>query len=310
MTTASHRSMTPTEWGLILALAVIWGGSFFFNAIALTALPPFTIVAVRTALGGAFLAVAVLATGSAFPRTRSVWLAFLTMGFFNNVIPFSLIAFGQQSIPSGLASILNATTPIFTVIIAHLFTRDERMTPARVVGVLLGFAGIVVMIGPDALVEATGHVVAELAVLAACVSYAVSAVFARRFSRLGQPPMVTAAGQFAAAALVMVPLALVVDQPWTLPMPGAGVWGALLGLSGLASFVAYILYYRILATAGAVNLMLVTFLIPISAILLGAVLLHERLSLNHYLGMAIVGLGLGAIDGRVFRLFRRVPRPA
>ena len=300
-----NRTMTPTEWALLVTLALIWGGSFFFNAVALTALPPLTIVAIRVGLGAVLLTLAVRLTGARMPAGWEVWGAFFVMSLFNNVIPFSLIVWGQKHIPSGLASILNATTPIFTVIVAHLFTRDEKLTPLRLAGVLLGFAGVVVMIGPDVLAEATSHVVAEIAVLGAALSYAFSAVYARRFSRGGQAPIVTAAGMFIAAAVTMVPLALIVERPWTLPMPGPGVLAALAGLAGLASFLAYIIYYRILATAGAVNLMLVTFLIPVSAILLGTLILGERLAVNHFLGMATIGLGLAALDGRPFAFLRR-----
>ena len=299
-----NRTMSATEWALLLALAVIWGGSFFFNAVALTPLPPFTIVALRAGLGAALLCLAVRLTGARFPAEPSAWAAFFVMSLFNNAIPFSLIAWGQQHIPSGLASILNATTPIFTVLVAHALTRDERLTPLRFAGVLLGFAGVVLMIGPDMLAEAASHVVAEIAVLGAALSYAYSAVYARRFAKDGQAPIVTAAGMFIAATAMTVPLALVLDRPWTLALPGWQVWGALLGLAGLSSFLAYIIYYRILATAGAVNLMLVTFLIPVSAILLGTLVLGERLGANHFLGMATIGLGLAAIDGRPFAFLR------
>ena len=304
MPPAIHRTMTPLEWALLLSLATIWGGSFFFNAVAVKALPSFTIVAIR--LGGAavLLYLAVLFTRARMPSSPTVWGAFAVMGLLNNVVPFSLIVWGQTEIASGLASILNATTPLFTVVVAHWFTRDERMTPLRVAGVVAGFAGVVVMVGADALVS-PGHLLAELAVLGAAVSYAASAVFARRFARLGQPPLVTATGQFVTASAMVIPLALVVDRPWTLAMPGAEVWGALFGLAFLASFIGYLLYYRILATAGAVNLMLVTFLVPVSAILLGTLVLGERLALNHFAGMAMIGIGLAAIDGRPVRLLRR-----
>lgn len=296
--------MTATEWGLLAFLSLLWGGSFFFVAIAVEALPTFTIVATRVVLGAAFLAVVLRATGGRLPRDRDSWLAFAAMGILNNVIPFSLIAWGQSHIPSGLASILNATTPLFTVLVAHWLTHDERMTPMRVGGILVGLIGVAVMIGGDALAHAGDHLLAEFAVLAASVSYAFSVVYGRRFSRRGLAPLATATGQITASAVMMVPIAFVVDAPWALPAPGLPVIGALVGLAALATCLAYVIYYRLLATAGSVNLMLVTLLIPVTAILLGSLFLGERLEPNHFLGMAAIGLGLAAIDGRIFRLLR------
>ena len=300
-----NRTMTPTEWGLLLFLSLLWGGSFFFNAIAVTALPPFTIVAVRVLLGSVFLTAVLRITGGRLPTDRRSWGAFAAMGLLNNVIPFSLIVWGQGHIPSGLASILNATTPLFTVIVAHYLTHDERMTPLRVGGIVAGFLGVVVMIGGDVLAEAGNHLLPEIAVLAASVSYAFSAIYARRFSQRGLAPLATAAGQITASAAMMVPIALVVDRPWLLPLPGPAVFGALIGLGALATCLAYIIYYRLLATAGSVNLMLVTLLIPVTAVLLGALFLGERLAANHFIGMAAIAVGLAAIDGRVFRAFAR-----
>jgi drug/metabolite transporter (DMT)-like permease len=300
-----NRTMTPTEWGLILALGLLWGGSYFYNAVALTALHPLTIVAIRVAVGGALLYAIVRATGGRMPRDADTWRGFFMMGLVNNVIPFSLIAWAQSHVESGAAAILNATTPLFAVLVAHYLTHDEKISPLRVGGVIIGFGGVVIMIGPDALAGAATDVLADLALLLASVFYAYSGVYGRRFSRAGLKPLVTATGQITASTVMMVPIALIVDQPWTVWMPGAGVWAALFGLAAISTTLAYVMYYRILATAGAVNLLLVTFLVPVSAILLGALFLGERLSANHYLGMAAIALGLAAIDGRVFRGLRR-----
>lgn len=305
MPPAIDRTMMPGEWALLVALSLLWGGSYFFNAVAVAALPPFTIVAVRVTLGAVFLYAAARVSGLRLPTDRASWSAFAVMGILNNVIPFSLIVWGQDRVASGLAAILNATTPLFTVLVAHAFTHDEPMTPGSVVGVVIGFAGVVILIGPGALGEAAGDLIAEFAILAASVSYAVSVVYGRRFSRAGLAPLATASGQIGAAAMMMVPIALIIDRPWTLAVPGGTVFGALLGLGALSTFLAYILYYRILAKAGSVNLMLVTFLIPVSAILLGTLILGERLAANHFLGMAVIGLGLAAIDGRLLTLVRR-----
>ncbi len=305
MPPAVNRTMTPAEWALLVTLALLWGGSYFYIAIAIKVLPAFTIVAFRVVVGGTLLYLAVRATGAAMPRDAAAWRGYLVMGFLNNVVPFSLIAWAQSHVTSGLAAILNATTPLFAVVFAHYLTGDERMTAGRVAGVIIGFAGVIVMIGPDALGGLNADLMSELALLLASVFYALSPIYARRFGRAGHAPIVSAMGQFAAASVMMVPLAIFIDRPWTLPMPGLDVWAALIALATLSSAVAYIIYYRLLKTAGAVNLMLVTFLVPVSAILLGAVFLHERLALADFAGMALIGLGLAAIDGRALRLLAR-----
>ena len=301
---AINRQMTPTEWGLLLGLALLWGASYFYNGVAVKALPPLSIVAFRIALGAALLLLVVKASGQGLPRSPAIWGAFFVMGFANNVVPFSLIAWAQTHVESGLAAILNATTPLFAVLIANVMTEDERITPQSIAGVVIGFIGVTIMVGPNALEGLTVDLLADLALLLASVFYAWSPIFARRFSRWGIPPMVAATCQMTAAAVMMVPLALVFDRPWSLPVPGLGVWAALIALAALSTTAAYIIYYRILATAGAVNLMLVTLLIPVVSIVLGASFLDERLSPNHFVGMAAIAMGLAAIDGRPWRWVR------
>lgn len=293
------QRMGPTEWVLLIALSILWGGSFFFVGVAVAELPPFTIVLLRVALAAIALHLALRALGVAMPWNRDAWLAFFGMGLLNNAIPFSLIVWGQTQIASGLASILNATTPLFTVLVAHVLTADERLTRARLAGVLLGIAGVVVMIGPAAMADLGRDVLAQLAVLAAALSYACAGVFGRRFKRMAVAPLATAAGQVSASSLMILPLALMVDRPWTMPVPGVTALAAILGLALLSTALAYYLFFRILAAAGAVNLLLVTFLIPVSAILLGCLVLGEVLTLAQLAGMALIGAGLAAIDGRV-----------
>ena len=299
MNAPAQLRMGRLDWCLLLALSLLWGGSFLFVGIAVKDLPPFTIVLLRVAIAALALNLTLRLIGIALPRDGSSWRAFLGMGLLNNAIPFSLIAWGQTHITSGLAAILNATTPLFTVLVAHCLTADDRLTRSRVLGLLIGFAGIVVLIGPEALRGLGGDVLAQCAVLGAAGSYACAGVFGRRFKRMGIPPLATAAGQVTASSLLLLPLALLVDRPWTLPLPGAPVWGALLGLALLSTALAYVLYFRILAAAGAVNLLLVTFLIPPSAIMLGAIVLQETLQATDLLGMALIGGGLAAIDGRL-----------
>jgi drug/metabolite transporter (DMT)-like permease len=291
--------MGPGEWALLITLSLLWGGSFFFAEVALEALPPLTVVLARVALGALALLAVVHAAGLRLPRELALWRAFFVMGALNNLIPFSLIVWGQTAITGGLAAILNATTPLFTVLLAHWLTRDERMTPAKLAGVAAGFLGVAVMIGPEAFGDLGLAVLAQFAVLAAALSYAFAGIYGRRFR--DTPPLVTAAGQVTASTLLLCPLALAVDRPWTLAMPGPAVLGALLGLGLLSTAAAYVIYFRILARSGATNLLLVTFLIPVSAILLGASVLGERLSAPQLAGMGLIILGLAAIDGRILR---------
>ena len=300
MPPAVNRTMSAPEWAMLLSLSVLWGGSFFFTRVALFALPPFTLVVLRVGLAALILNTLVPLLGLRMPREARTWAAFLGMGLLNNAIPFCLIVWGQTHIASGLAAILNATTPLFTVVAAHVFTSDERMTGNRLVGVLIGLVGVVIMVGPAVLAGLGADLLAQVAVLGAALSYALAGIFGRRFQRMGVPPLATAAGQVTASTLMLLPIAIVVDRPWTLPVPSASVWGAILGIAALSTALAYVLYFRILATAGATNLLLVTFLIPVSAILLGVVVLGERLDPRHFIGMALIGCGLAAIDGRLW----------
>ena len=297
--------MNPREWAMLLILSVLWGGSFFFVEVALADLPPLTVVSMRVGLAALALWVFVIATGRGLPRWGSTWRDFAGMALLNNAIPFSLIAWGQTEIASGLASILNATTPLFTVIVAGLLLADERATPLKLTGVIAGFTGVVVMIGPEALGGLGTGVIAQLAVLGAAVSYAFAGVFGRRFQRTGVDPVVTAAGQVTMATIFLAPVALWVEAPIDTGGVSADVWLAVAALALLSTAVAYILYFRILATAGATNLLLVTFLIPVSAIVLGVLVLGEGLATIHMIGMALIGIGLSAIDGRLWARFKR-----
>ena len=304
------RTMSATEWGLLVFLSVLWGGSFFFNGIAVKELPPLSVVTARVILAALVLQLVLRLAGQKVPVTWEAIVAFLGMGLLNNVVPFTLIVVGQRQLPSGLASILNATTPIWTVIVVHVLTSDDRMTGNRLAGVLIGFVGVAVMIGPEALGGLGDHLMAEAAVLGAAWSYAFGSVFSRRFQRMAMPPLVTATGQITASAIMMLPLALIVDRPWLQGMPGLATLGALTGLAVLSTALAYGVYFRILSTASVTNLSLVTFLIPVSAILLGVFVLGEHLDSRHIAGMSIIALGLAAIDGRLWRILTRGRDPA
>jgi drug/metabolite transporter (DMT)-like permease len=293
-----NRRMDRSEWLALLLLSVLWGGSFFFAGVQVKALPPFTIVFLRVGLAAIILNALVRAIGKRMPADRPAWRAFFGMGLLNNAVPFCLVVWGQTHIASGLAAILNATTPISTVVVAHLLTNDEKMTGSRLLGVFVGFLGVVVLIGPDSLQGLGANVLAQVAVLAAAVSYAFAGVYGRRFRRMGIEPILTATGQVTASAILLFPIAMIVDAPWTLAMPPLPVLEAALGSAVFSTALGYVLYFRILATAGATNLLLVTFLIPVSAIVMGSYGLGEHLEARHFVGLAFIGAGLAAIDGR------------
>ena len=297
--------MSGGEWTMLLVLSVLWGGSFFFIAVAVKGLPPVTIVFLRVLIAAIVLNLALLAAGRRLPAGTRRWQAFFLMAALNNAVPFTLIVWGAVYIPSGLASILNASAPLWALVVAHYLTHDEKMTRPRLIGLVLGFAGIVYMIGVDALRSLGTHVLAQLAVLAGALCYALGSAAGRRFLHLEMPPLVFAAGQFTAASVLLLPVTLAVDRPWLLPAPGAGVMGAVTGLAVLSTACAYIIYFRVLSSAGAVNILLVTFLVPITSILLGSVFLGERLAPYHFTGMLLVGLGLAVIDGRLWRRLRQ-----
>jgi drug/metabolite transporter (DMT)-like permease len=297
-----NRVMGIKEWGLIIILSIIWGGSFFFVGVAVKEVTPLTIVLCRVALASIILLVIVHLKGHKMPSSLSLWGAFFIMGALNNLIPFSLIVWGQTHIESGLASILNATTPIFSVILAHSFTREERLTTNRITGVLIGWIGVSVLIGIESLRGFGIEVIGQIAVLGAAFSYACAAIYGRRFKGINS--LVVATGMLCGSTVMMTPLALFIEQPWNLS-PSFMTLMALFGLSAISTSLAYIIYFRVLATSGPTNILLVTFLIPISAILLGVLVLGEQLAWNVFVGMGMIFIGLIAIDGRLIKRFKR-----
>jgi len=293
--------MTRNDWMLLLALSLLWGGSFFFVEIALAGLAPLSVVIGRVGIAAIVLGLLVALGAGGLPRRARG--AALVMGFLNNAVPFTLFALAQGRIDGGLAAIVNATTPLWTVIVAHLATRDELATPAKAAGVVLGFAGVAVMAGRSGPSEA----VAILLCLAAALSYGLAAVWGRRFRRMGVTPLATAFGQTAAATILVLPLWLAVDRPWTLGWPGPAPLAAVLAIALLSTVLAYLIYFRLLASAGATNLSLVTFLIPVSAVALGVAFLGESLAPRHVAGFVLIALGLMAMDGRMLRWTARLP---
>jgi drug/metabolite transporter (DMT)-like permease len=292
-------------WIWLLSLSVLWGGSFFFAKVAVGELPPLDVVTARVGLAAIVLNLVLLGRAQSLFTRSAPRASFLIMGLLNNVLPFSLLFWGQTQIASGLAAILNATTPLFTAVVAHLLTADEKLTRAKCAALAAGLAGVVFLVGPDFLAGARTGIVGQLACLGAALSYAFAGIYGRRFRAIGVAPLDAAAGQVTASTLLILPIMLIVDQPWLLPAaPSPTVWAALAGLAILSTALAYVLYFRILAAAGATNLLLVTFLIPVTAILLGATFLGERLELRDFLGMAFIAAGLALIDGRLWRLAR------
>lgn len=291
-----QSKMRLGEWRLLVTLSILWGGSFFFVELALRELPPFTIVLSRVSLAAIALSLIVWLSGQSMPHSLKRWQEFFVMGALNNLVPFSLIVWGQTQITSSLAAILNATTPIFTVMLAHFLTQDERFSVKRLIGTMLGLCGVVVLMRPQTIVGLNLTNLGQLAVLSAACCYGLAGIYGKRFKSL--PSTVAAAGMLISTSAMMFPLVLIVDHPWSLH-PGMITGLSILGLSFLSTAPAYLIYFQLLATVGATNVLLVTFLIPISALVLGAFVLKEQVQWMEVAGMSLIFTGLAAIDGRI-----------
>jgi drug/metabolite transporter (DMT)-like permease len=291
-----QKSLSPRAWADLFVLALIWGGSFLSIRVALNEMGPLTVVTYRVGLATIILWVYVAWRGLAVPRSRRLWLGFAGMGLLNNAIPFSLMAWGQLHIETGLTAILNAGTAIFGALAAAVFFADERLTLRRAIGTALGFAGVATAIGLDQLGALDPRSLGQLAVIGDTISYALAGVWARK--RLaGLPPQIAAAGMLTAATMIIFPAAWIVEGP--LPLPRAPeTWAAIGYYTVIATALAYMLYYRVLAMAGSGNLMLVTLLVAPVAILLGAVVLDEALPPHAYAGFALLAAGLIVLNGR------------
>jgi drug/metabolite transporter (DMT)-like permease len=303
--------MNRGDWLILGALALIWGGAFFFIGVAVRHVLPLTYVWLRLTIAAAAMWLFLRVKGQPVGLPREVWGSILLLALLNNAIPFALFGWGQTHIASGLASILNATTPIWGVVVAHFLTRDERMSPRKIAGVLLGFGGVATMIGPSLLSSLGTNALAQLACVTASLSYALAAVWARRFKRMGVSPLSITTGQLSAGALIMLPVSMIVDRPWTHAFPPLTAWAAIIALALLCTAFGYVLYFRLIEHAGATNALLVTLLVPPVAILLGALFLGETLAPQDFAGLGLIALGLAAIDGRlVSAVSRGRPRPA
>jgi drug/metabolite transporter (DMT)-like permease len=300
-----NQQMSMTDMGMLVVLSILWGGSFFFVEVLIEYLPPLTIVTLRVGLAALILWGLIIVLKIPIPNTRQYWSALTVVGLLSNALPFCLIVWGQTQISSGLASIFNSTTSFFTVIVAGIFLVDEPITRQKLIGVIFGVFGAIILIGPEALSGLNGPVLGQLAVMGASISYALSSVYSRRFKGWGLPPLIVVTGQVSMATLILLPIMLIVDKPWEQPFIPLVAIGAIMGLSLFSTVIAFILFFRLIASAGATNATLVTFLIPISAVLLGVTFLGETFSGLQFIGMTLIGLGILVMDGRIYNLLRR-----
>ena len=297
-----QKTISGRAWAELTLLALIWGASFLAIRIAITEVPVLTSVLLRTSLAMTALWLYVVARRLPLPRDAATWAGLVAMGALNNVIPFALMAWGQLHIETGLTSILNAASAVFGVLVAALVFADERLSARKIAGVGLGFAGVVTVIGPGLLAALDLRSLGQLAVLGGALSYAFAAAFARaRLSHLR--PEVAAAGMLAGSTLILLPLVLLFDGVPTLDYRPV-TWAAVGYYALIATALAYLLYYRILAMAGSGNLMVVTLLIPPVSITLGALVLDEALAARAYAGFALIALGLSVLDGRAWARLR------
>lgn len=287
--------MRPRDWLLLVLLSVLWGSSFFFVAIGLRDFPPLTLVLARVGIASLVLVVLIYLLGYQLPNTPKDWRCFSVLALLNNIIPFSLIFIGQTIISTALAAVLNATTPLFTLILAR-FVIGEPLHGHKFVGIGLGIAGVAVLTGPDLVAANRSSLLGAACVLAAALSYGLSALWMRRLTHV--PPLVAAGAQVSCSTIVLLPFAALIDRFWELPVPTASGILAVLGLAVLATALAYIVFFRISATAGPSNVMLVTLLIPVTATALATLLLGEQIASHQVFGALAIATGLLVIDGR------------
>ncbi|MCK5785266.1 MAG: DMT family transporter [Candidatus Sabulitectum sp.] len=286
------------EYLYLAFLSILWGVSFFFIKLTLREITPLTIVLIRVGVSAVILNVLVIASGKRMPVSPGIWGAFFVMGALNNLIPFTLIIWGQQYVESSIASILNASAPVFSVILAHFLTSEEQMTPGRVAGVALGLIGVAVLIGFDGPQTSGLRLMGQIAMLGAALCYAFSAIYGRKFRKMS--PLVVASGVLTGATVMMIPMVFVFEDPFSLHAGGITI-AALAGLTLLSTTLAYVFYFKTLALTGPTNLLLVTFLIPINAVFLGVVVLKESLGWSGVAGMIFIFAGLAVTDGRLFK---------
>jgi len=296
---ASDGRMDPRDWFWLVGLSVLFGTSFVFNSVILREVPPLTLAFMRVALAALMLTPVLWIQGIAFPKGLSGWSPFVVVAFVNNVVPFSLIVMGQTFIPGGLASILNATTPLFTVVVMAA-AGEEKLYARRIVGVLVGLVGVIILRGGLNAGAGNGQGIGILCGLAAAFSFGLAALLARRYLA-GSPPLASTSFQFMASSVMLAAVAGYSDRPWQNPVPGAVTWLAMIGLAGLSTALAYIVFFRILRRSGGTNVSLATLLIPVTAILLGWLVLGEHIAFREIIGALVIGSALLVIDGRALK---------
>lgn len=290
--------MNLTNWILLFTLGTVWGASFLFGRIIVMEISPLSLVFWRVAIAAIALYIYSAIKPTQFKISIKYAAMFTVMGITNNIIPFALIFYGQQQIGAGLASIVNAMTPIWVLIIAHIATNDEKIKGNKLIGIIIGFVGVILLIGIPTELKLNDTFIAQLAVLGATISYGIANVFGRKFKNI--PPIETAKGQLAAATIIMIPIIFLIQPPTEIIIPSWNIIICIIALAILCTAIAYILFFTILSRAGAVNVSLVTLIVPISAIIMGVVVLNESLSIKELLAISIILFGLIIVDGRIF----------
>lgn len=283
------------DYALLIALAAIWGSSFLFIKLAVIEVPATTVAAARISLAAVVLWIVARMAGQELPRDKAVWCAILMAALTGNAVPFTLIGWGEERIDSGLAAILMATMPLTTIVLAHMFTSDEKMTLRKVVGVSLGLLGLIVLMGPERLAQLGGDALRELAVTGAAICYGINALIAKRLIHL--PRRAVAAAMMVVSALIMIPASIVVDRPWTVEPSSTALWSVLL-LGVVHTAVATLLLFVIVKRQGASFFSQINFLVPLFGVLWGALVLAERPSANAYIALVLILTGIAVVRGR------------
>jgi drug/metabolite transporter (DMT)-like permease len=290
------------DWALLALLSVLWGGSFTFNTVVLGELPPLSVVFIRVVLASLLLLPLLHYKQIRFPRDVSGWTPFVAMALFNNVLPFGLILTAQKEITGGLAAILIATTPIFTVLIMAV-AGEESLSVRRIAGVVLGLIGVMILRGSDFGLHGA-HGLGVLFCLGAALCYGISALLGRRMLQ-DSPPLATTTFQMLASCVMLAILSFTLEQPWRLPMPGMTTVLSILGLAVFSTALAYLVFFQVLQRSGATNVVLVTLMVPVTAMALGYLVLGEGVTGLEIFGALVIASALVVMDGRVFDLFRR-----
>jgi drug/metabolite transporter (DMT)-like permease len=295
----SRQSFPPVAYIMLFVLAAIWGSSFPLIKLAVETIPPMTLVAARLVLAAAAMLVYLWATGRRLPSDTAIWRDFAVIAVTGNILPFAFITWGEVVIDSGLAAILMAVMPLSSLILAHFFTRDERLTPAKLAGVLVGFVGIVVLVGPGVLAGLGLEVFAQIVVAGGAICYAISNVYTRVSGVVTLPAAVTSAGVLLCAAVLSIPLSLLVDRPWDLA-PNTDSILALLVLALVCTSFAYLILFRLIAATGATFVAFINYLVPVFGVIAGALLLRETIQPGALAGLALIlsGIAISRIDLR------------